>query len=210
MKKLIVLGSGGFAREVVWLVERINKIQPTWDILGFTEENSALHGTCIDSYKVLGDDTCVKDVVCAVGTPILRKKIIDKIKSMTSDVKFATLIDPTVEISESVSIGEGTIICAHTIATVNIKIGAHVIVNLNCTIGHDTVVGNFVTVNPGVNISGNVDIGNSAEIGTGTAIIQGKKIGVEAIIGAGAVVTRDIEEKCTAVGVPAKPIKYNR
>lgn len=59
-----------------------------------------------------------------------------------------------------------------------------------------------------MNISGNVDIGECAEMGTGMQIIQGKKIGAGSIVGAGAVVVKDIPENCTAVGSPAKPIKY--
>ena len=117
------------------------------------------------------------------------------------------VIDPSVEMSDSVIIGEGSIVCAHTIITVNITIGKHVIVNLDCTIGHDAVLNDFVTVYPGVNISGDTDIGYASELGTGMQIIQGKKIGERSIVGAGAVVIRDIPEKCTAVGSPAKPIK---
>jgi acetyltransferase-like isoleucine patch superfamily enzyme len=58
-----------------------------------------------------------------------------------------------------------------------------------------------------VHIAGNVSIGECVEIGVGTKVIQGKSIGDNSIIGAGAVVVRDIPANCTAVGVPAKPIK---
>ena len=66
----------------------------------------------------------------------------------------------------------------------------------------------FVTIYPSVNVSGNVTISECVELGTGMQIIQGKTIGTESIIGAGAVVVRDIPQKCVAVGSPAKPIKY--
>lgn len=212
MEKLIIIGSGGFAKEVAWLVERINKKVPTWELLGFTEQNEELHGKIINSYKVLGADECIGNygdvyLVCAVGAAKLRKKIIEKIKEQYPMLKFATLVDPTVECSEYVSIGEGTIICAGTIITVNIEIGSHVIINLDCTIGHDSVLEDFVTVNPSVNISGNVSIGEGVEIGTGVQVIQEKTIGAFSTIGAGAVVTKDIENNCVAVGIPAKKIK---
>ena len=105
-------------------------------------------------------------------------------------------------------IGDGSIICAGTIATVDIEIGKHVIVNLDCTIGHDAKLEDYVTVYPSVNISGFVTVGEETEIGTGTQIIQGIKIGRESIIGAGAVVLKELPEKCTAVGSPAKVIKF--
>lgn len=50
-------------------------------------------------------------------------------------------------------------------------------------------------------------MGECSKFGTGMQIIQGKNIGTESIIGAGAVVIRDIPDRCTAVGSPAKVIK---
>lgn len=213
MKNLIIIGASGFGREVAWLVERLNKIEPTWNLLGFVDDNEAIHGTKVNAYKVLGGCDCLKQyvdayVVCAVGASKIRRKIIEKVQSICPDIKYATLLDPSVEISESVSVGKGSIICAHTILTVNITIGEHVILNLDCTVGHDAILHDCVTVYPSVNISGNTEIGACTELGTGTQIIQGKEIGANSIVGAGSVVVKDIPEKCTAVGSPAKPIKF--
>ena len=214
MKELIIFGASGFGREVAWLVERINAVSPTWNILGFMDDDDAIQGSDINGYKVLGKSEDVKEYpdvcfVCAVGASRVREKIINKIKAVNPNIRFATLVDPSVEISDFVTIGEGTIICAHTIITVNISIGNHVIINLDCTIGHDAVLNDFVTLYPSVNVSGMTNIGHAAEMGTGMQIIQGKKIGDYSIVGAGAVVVKDIPEKCTAVGSPAKPIKYH-
>jgi sugar O-acyltransferase (sialic acid O-acetyltransferase NeuD family) len=212
LKDLYIIGAGGFGREVAWLVKRINDVEPTWNLKGFIDDNTTLHGTLEDGYYVVGDCAYLAAieqevwVVCAVGAAKVRKKIIGKLKS--SNVKFATLIDPSVMRSERVTIGEGSIICAGTIITVDVSIGEHVIVNLDCTIGHDDTIRDFVTLYPSVNVSGNVIVGECTELGTGMQIIQGKNIGKESIVGAGAVVVRDIPEKCTAVGSPAKPIKF--
>lgn len=135
----------------------------------------------------------------------MRKIIIGKIKE--SNVRFATLIDSSVLISKRVEIGEGSIICAGTIITVDIKIGNHVIINLDCTIGHDDIIEDFVTIYPSVKVSGNVLIGTCSELGTGMLIIQGKKVAPDTIIGAGAVVVKDCLESGTYVGSPAKRIK---
>lgn len=212
LKDLYIIGAGGFGREVAWLVERINAQKPTWAIKGILDDNASLHGTELNGYTVIGGCDYLKNVakdawvVCAVGSPKIRRIIIEKIQD-NPFVKFATLIDPSVIMSGTVTIGEGSIICAGTILTVNINIGKHVIINLHCTLGHDDVVEDFVTIYPSVNVSGNVMIGVAAEIGTGVKIIQGKVIGAESIIGAGAVVVRDISSQCTAVGVPAQIIK---
>lgn len=205
MKKLAIVGNGGFAREVEWLVERTNAVSPTWDFLGFIDESQ-------ESPQTIGDDEFVLNyreelyVAIAIGTSSIREKIYNKYKG-NPNIKFANLIDPSVKYSDRVAFGEGNIICAGTIITVNIRIGNCNIINLDCTVGHDAVLDNFVTVNPSVNISGNVQLGSGVSVGTGTQIIQGISVGNNSVIGAGAVVNRDLPANCTAVGIPAKVIK---
>lgn len=209
MKDLYIIGAGGFGREVAWIVERINSIKPTWNLKGFIDDNETLWGSKEGEYHVFGGCeylSALEDVyaVCAVGSSNVRKKIIEKLKD--TSVKFATLVDPSVLYSNSVKIGEGAIVCAGTIITVNVNIGDHVIVNLDCTIGHDAVIDDFVTIYPSVNVSGNVLIGECSELGTGTQIIQGKKVISNTIIGAGAIVVKDCIESGTYVGSPAKKL----
>jgi serine acetyltransferase len=62
---------------------------------------------------------------------------------------------------------------------------------------------------PGVNISGEVIINENVYVGTGAKIINQLEIGSNSIIGAGAVVSKSIPDNCTAVGIPAKPIKFH-
>ena len=213
MKDLVIFGASGFGREVAWLAERINNVTPTWNILGFIDDDENIQGKNINGYCVLGktaDSLKYRDAyfVVAVGASKTRKKIVDNLRHANPDIKFGILIDPTVEMSQFVTIGEGSIICAHTIITVNVSIESHVIINLDCTVGHDAVIKDFATLYPSVNVSGAVNIGYDTEIGTGTQIIQGKSVGDDCIVGAGAVVTKDIEEVGTYVGVPAG--KLNR
>lgn len=213
-KSIFIYGAGGFGREVQWLIERINQKQNLWKIEGYIDDGVEV-GTEINGYKVLGGMEILKNydkslsVVCAIGNAHVRRKIIEKIKSI-KEFAFPNLIDPTVEISNTVSLGEGNIICAGNILTVNIAIKDFVIINLNCTVGHDVVLDSYITVYPAVNIYGIVKIGTNVEIGTGTKIIQDKQIGENTILGAGSVVIHDIPENCTAVGAPAKPVKFSR
>lgn len=213
MKKLIIFGAGGFGREVAWAVERINQVSPTWDLLGFMDDDDGIQGKKINGYPVLGKTEAVKDYpdawfVCAVASSRVREKIVRNMKTANPDIRFGTVIDPGVERSDLVRIGEGTIICVHTILTVNISIGAHVIIDYDCTVGHDAVLEDYVTLYPSVNVSGTTHIGHAVELGTGLQIIQGKTVGDYSIVGAGSVIVKDIPANCTAVGSPAKPIKF--
>lgn len=210
MKDLYIIGAGGFGREVAWLVERINKVSPAWNLKGFIDDDESIWDSKEDGYPVLGGCEHLKNMgdvyaICAVGSAKVRKQIIDKLTD--SQVEYATLIDPSVIASERLDIGKGSIICAGSILTVDVKIGKHVIINLDCTVGHDVIIEDYVTVYPSVNISGNVKIGEQSELGTGTQIIQGKKLIEGTILGAGAVVTKDTEESGIYVGVPARKVR---
>lgn len=212
MKKIVIIGAGGFGREVQWLIERINEKNPAWQIEGYLDDG-IVRGTEINGYLVLGGTDTLQEfkssmaVVCAVAAAKTRKEIISRVKEM-GNFEFPNLIDPDVQMPRQISIGEGNVICAGNILTVNISIGDFTIINWSCTLGHDAVLDSFVTVYPGVNISGCVEIEEQVELGTGSKLIQGKKIGRNTIIGAGAVVTRDIPPYCTAVGIPAAPVKF--
>lgn len=208
MKKIYIVGAGGFAREVAWLIEDINEKNPTWEIVGFIDENEENIGRELNGYKVLGDLEYLNKqekayVTIAIGTGEVRESIYNKIEKH----EFPILIHPSVIISKFVNIGEGTIICAGNIITTNIEIGNHVIINLDCTIGHDVILRNYTTILPSANVSGNVIIGEKTTIGTGSAIIQGISIGKQCMIGAGSVVNKVISDYATAVGIPARIIK---
>ena len=214
-KNLIIIGAGGCAREVAWLIEDINNKSAEWNLLGYVEEYEENIGKELNGYNILGTYQWIKEnsnkeiyYVCAVADPHLKQRLCQKAEEL--GLKAAILIHPDVKISKYNEIGEGSIICAGCIITVNAKIGKHVIISVNSTVGHDAVIGNYTTVLPNVNISGNVTIGRNGYIGTNSAIINRINIGENVILGAGAIVTKDIPSNCTAVGVPAKPIKFNK
>ena len=210
MENILIIGAGGFGREVEWLINRINNSNNNqWNLIGYVDDNIQ-KGTAITKLKVVyNTDELLKleektNVVIAIGNAKVRKLIYNKIKE-NKNLSFPNLVDPSAIIGE-VDMGIGNIICAGTIATVNIKINNFNIINLDCTIGHDDVLTDFITVYPSVNISGNTTINEVVEIGTGTQIIQGKNICSNVIIGAGAVVVKDIEEEGTYIGIPVKKI----
>lgn len=212
-KNIVIFGAGGFGREVLWLIEEQNKVSDRWNIMGFVDDSDDIQGQYIHGYPVVGNCNYLLNydkelyVICCIGNSCTRKSIIEKISS-NPNLIFPTLIAPDVKYSSSVQFGKGCIICASSILTVDISLGNFVIVNLDCTVGHDAVLNDYVTLYPSVNVSGCVKIGSLSEIGTGTNIIQGKFIGENSIVGAGSVVIQDIPNRCTAVGCPAKPIKF--
>lgn len=212
MQKTVIIGAGGFAREVLDIFMARNVISPQYEIFGFIDENPDHWGMVLNGYPVVGGfdwfETCDKseiEVICSVGNPAVRRKLVRK--ALALDLRFCNIIHPTAVLTPFVELGQGVVITAGCVFTNQIKIDNHVHVNLDCTVGHDCVIEDFCTIAPGVHISGNVYLKSGSDIGTGAAIIQGVTIGEWSIVGAGAVVTKDIPPNTTAVGVPAKVIK---
>lgn len=210
MKKIVIVGSGGFAKEVAFLIEDINKTKNEWNLLGYIDENI---GKSNGKYKVFNNDDWLETteeklyVVFGVGDPILTKKLVDKFKSNIY-LTYPNLIHPNVFGDwDKIILGKGNIICAGNIFTTDIKIGSFNVFNLCCTVGHDVTIDSYNIINPSVNISGGVVLSNLILLGTGTQILQYKKIIDNVIVGAGSVVTKDVVESGVYVGSPAKMIK---
>ena len=207
MKDIVIIGAGGFGREVQWLLERINEREKTWNILGYVDDGKE-RGTLIDDLPVLDGIEFLREVkkplavVCAVGASKTRKRIMEGLGG-TDYLEFPNIIDPSVRMSERITMGKGNIVCAGNILTVDITLGDFNIINLDCTVGHDAVLHSYVTVYPSVNISGCVEVGEVSELGTGSHIIQGVKIGSHAIVGGGTRFSQDVPPFTTCARDPA-------
>ncbi|MEM8520394.1 acetyltransferase [Flavobacterium sp. PL12] len=214
MKNIAIIGAGGFGREVKTMLDSINKVTPTFVFLGFYDDGFK-KGEIVNGHPVLGgiedingiNENC--SIVIAIGDPKIKFGIFNKIKNTKLD--FPNIIHPNVLISDDfVEIGLGNIICAGCIISCNIFIKDFVILNWMCTVGHDTTISSFSSFMPSVNISGEVLIEERVYVGTGAKIINQLQIGQNTIVGAGAVVSKSLPENCTAVGIPAKPIKFQK
>lgn len=208
MKDIIIIGAGGFGKEVAWLIKQINKNNHTWNLLGFVDDRIK-HGETINGYPILGNTSYLVDksfnLVCSISHPQIRHKIVTELENTNN--KFVNLIHPDIDLSSSVSISEGSIICEGVKFTVNINVGQHVIVYHNSVICHDSWIGDYSSILPSVNISGNVQLEGFNLVGAGAQIIQNLNIGKHSIIGAGAVVLNDIDANEVHVGVPSKMLK---
>lgn len=214
--RIAIYGAGGFGREVAWLIELITMTYNNIEAVCFIDDDENICGANINDLEVLSlsqakEKYPTASVISGIGVP--GPRMITMAKASAAGFVFATLVHPNVMMSKWNEIGAGTVICAGNILTTNIKLGKHVQVNLDCTIGHDVVIDDYATISPGVHISGYVHIGKRVYIGTGAVIINGTKenpivIEDDVIVGAGASVTKSIPKGMTWAGVPAKSLHH--
>jgi sugar O-acyltransferase (sialic acid O-acetyltransferase NeuD family) len=210
--RVAILGCGGFAREVYWAVNDgfVYPGKEKAEVVGFVDRKprqNGFYGLPVWTLDQL--DRSIR-LICGIGgMPEIKQRVITEAEE--AGFTFAPpIVYHNVAIGPNVSLGEGTIVCAGNILTVDIQLGRHVAVNLDCTIGHDCVVGDFTTISPGAHISGRVTMGTGVYIGTGTSVIEGLSLGSYSVTGAGAVVTKDVLEQSLVVGVPAQVKKLPR
>jgi sugar O-acyltransferase (sialic acid O-acetyltransferase NeuD family) len=204
MKTIVILGAGGFAREVFFHLNSVNANFVFVDDFTNVEE-IIIHNK---SYKVIKNWNFESfknaEFIIGVGNPEVKKTMVEK--ALENGLKpMKTFVHPKALVQDA-DIGVGGIITAGCIITTNVKIGDYVILNLNCTVGHDAIINDYVTANPGCHISGNTIIGKYSSLGTGTVVREKIFISENIITGAQAAVVKDLTEKGVYVGTPAKKI----
>lgn len=213
MKDIAIYGAGGFGREVACLINSINNIKPTWNLIGFFDDgkkigDSNMFGKVLGGISELNSISKPLSVVIAIGNPKYITSITEKINNKYID--FPNVIAPNACFLDinSLKIGHGNIITFNCTISCNIKIGNFNALNIGVTIGHDTTIGSNNVFNPSVNISGEVSIGNNNFFGVSSVVLQQKKIGDNTTIGVNSVIIKNTKNDCAYHGNPACRLNF--
>lgn len=214
LKNIAIYGAGGFGREVACIINKINAIEPTWNLIGFFDDGVEKGKQISHFGLVLGniDDLNAWDmplaVVLAIGNPNIVKLLANKISN--EKISFPNIIAPSVTFldRESVQMGKGNLILSNCLVSCDVKIGDFNIFNGFIPVGHDVEIGNYNVVMPSVNISGAVKIGDCNFFGVQSVVLQCLKIGNDTRIGANSVIIRNTKDGNLYMGNPATKIKF--
>jgi len=198
---MIVIGASGHASVIIEIMEVLEiPVELIYD--ADESKGQLLSYNVSHSTDFIGTSS---EQVIAIGNNRVRKLLAERFKGPFAKA----LIHPSAIISETAVIGKGTVVMPGAIVNANARIGNHVIINSGVVIEHDCVIEDYVHISPNAALAGNVTVNNGSQVGIGASVVQGVIIGANSMIGAGAAVTTNIPENCTAVGVPAKPIKFH-
>lgn len=214
---IVIIGAGGFGREVLDIIraknDEVAESHLGWNFLGFIDDGAPnrerldrVNATHLGGMSSLADLPEGTTYVIGVGTGSVRREL-DR-QASAAGFEPETLIHPSATIGADVTLGPGTIVCAGVRITTNIRTGRHVHLNINATLGHDSVLNDYVTVNPLAAVSGDVVIGEASTVGTTACINQGVSVGAGSMIASGGAVTTDVPDDVMVAGVPAKVRKH--
>lgn len=213
MKNLIIIGTGGFAREIYWHAPDCVGFGSDWTVKGFldgdvklsAEEYQRLPSDVpvlgdIDGYEIAEDDV----FACAIGTPAVRKKLVEKI--LPRGAEFINVIHRRSTIMPRTKLGRGVVICSGNGISDLVELGDFVVINNVTCLGHDVRVGDYTCIMAHVEIGGGTIIGNEVFIGSQVAIAPKSKIGDGAFVGIGSVVLRRVKAGAKVFGNPAREV----
>ena len=209
MKRLLIVGAGGFGREVLLWAADASKYQSEWSIAGFLcDDLNALDNYDYDIPIVGGiQDYIPHDedlLVMAIADTRNKLDLANKLEERGA--KFITLIHPTVIVAKNAKIGRGCVFCPLSSVSCDTNVGNFVTVNTRSGIGHDSKIDDGCTLSSHVDLGGYVQMGRGVFVGSSANILPKTKIGDFATIGAGSVVLRSVKSGVTVFGVPAKTI----
>ena len=211
-KRIVILGAGGQAREVSWLIRDINRERCIYEFVGYVVKDVSKLGPYDAAEQVLGDESWLRAnrskfdcLAVGIGTPAARFRVAEELGHEFPEVEWPALIHPrSVVDRETCNIASGLLLCAGAVCTTNITFGPFSLINFGATVGHDVQIGRACVVNPGANISGGVVLEDGVLVGTGAQVLQYLRVAKGATVAAGAVVTKDVAAGSTVVGVPAR------
>ena len=207
MKRLILVGCGAFARELINWVDDLVSLGKCFPVTGFLDDNkNALQGYAyslphlgnIASYAPQADD----QLLMAIGDPHDKKALFTELKSKGAN--FYSLIHPSAVIARSAKLGEGVVVCPQAFISADAVIGDLCSINGNASVGHDVRLGSFSTLSSHVDLTGWVQVEECSFFGSGARVLPKLKVGKGARVGAGAVVVRSVAANTVMFAPPAK------
>lgn len=216
---IIVYGTGGTSLDLLETLEAINLRQPTWNILGFVDDNPELTGQSVIGYPVLGTGAVLaappfNEAMIAIGVGndrnlTVRRSIRGRLAALDpacGDHRFPTIVHPTASVSPRAQIGPGSVLLTGCTVGSEAIVGRHVLVMETARVGHHDIVRDFSTVGALTSLGGLVEIGEEAYLGMSCTVRPRLTIGAAARVGMGAAVIRNVEPGVTVAGVPARPL----
>jgi sugar O-acyltransferase (sialic acid O-acetyltransferase NeuD family) len=208
-RRTLIIGAGGHGRVVLDIL-----LQCSAQVVGFLDNNVAIHGRRVDGIPVLGPIDALgplaaaheaDGVIVAIGDNGVRRGLARWIEAV--GVPLVSAVHPSATLARNAQLGANVVVAAGVVICAHCQVGDSAILNTGCIVDHQTMIGEGGHICPGVRIAGRVKVEPGAFIGIGATIIPKITIGCESIVGAGAVVIEDVPPMATVVGVPARPVK---
>lgn len=203
MKKLIIIGAGGFSKSIIDAIDKGNyKLEGFIDSFKIgSHQNFPILSNSLEEL----DNKEEYSYFIGVGEPKVRKYFFNKIKKY--NLNLINVIDKTAIISSNVKLGEGVFVGKLVVINSDTVIEDNVVLNTRALVEHGNKIGKHSNISTNTVLNGDVKVGEETFVGSCTVVNGQIKIGNNSIIGSGSVVIRDVDDNVVVAGSPTRLIR---
>ena len=210
MTRVLIVGAGGHGHVVADALICSRREGSDLEAVGFVDDDPSLEGATIMGLPVLGSTARLgrvdhDAVFVAIGDNVSRAQLFGRL--VAAGERVVTIVHPRAVVAATARVGSGVLVCAGAVVNAAAVLGDNAIVNTGATVDHHCILGAHSHIAPGAHLGGGVEVGEGSLLGIASAVVPGRRVGRWCVVGAGAVVTRDLPDRVTAVGAPARIVR---
>ena len=165
MKKLLILGAGGYGRTVFDIAQQLN----SYDKIAFLDDSSAdtacVLGKC-GEFLSFADDTT--EMYPAFGNNETRMAWMNRL--MENGIRVPVLVHPTAYVSPTATLFSGVTVLPKAVVNTGVMVKSGCIINIGALVDHDCVLEEGCHLAPGAIVKAENRVPASMKVEAGTVI----------------------------------------
>ena len=208
MIDIVIVGAGGFAREIETLLPTFLEGTPH-RLKGFLGKDQGVPSEFDVSDRILADPERYTPeandrLVLAIGNMDARRRTVEALEDKGGE--FLTLVHPTAYVAPTASLAAGVLVYPFACVSNNAKLAKAAKLNYYASVGHDTQLGKYCLLAPYATVNGFGNLADEVYMSTHSTVAPQVTVGYRSKISANSAAMKDVPKNSLVFGVPGRVV----